>query len=74
MSLMKFRAFNKIRKEVKEQKVKEASAAAFKQAFLENLSKYGATDASQLDDEQLAEFLETMKTYKIKNQTNEGNS
>ena len=65
MSLMKFRAFNKIRKEVKEQKIREASANSFKTAFLETLSKYGATDASELDDMQLAEFLEAMKSYKI---------
>lgn len=64
MSMMKFRAFNKIRKEVKEQKLREASAEAFKKAFLENLSKYGAKDASELNDEQLTEFLETMKQYK----------
>ena len=64
MSLMKFRAFNKVRKEVTEQKLKEKSASAFKKVFLENLSKYGATDASELTDEQLVEFLETMKTYK----------
>jgi len=64
MSLMKFRAFNKIRTEVKEQRLREASAEAFKKAFLENLSKYGAKDASELNDEQLAEFLETMKQYK----------
>jgi hypothetical protein len=66
MSLMKFRAFNKIRSDVKEQKLREANANGFKQAFLENLSKYGASDASELDDEQLAEFLEAMKMYKIK--------
>jgi hypothetical protein len=64
MSMMKFRAFNKIRKEVKEQKLREASAEAFKKAFLENLSKYGAKDASELNAEQLTEFLETMKQYK----------
>jgi hypothetical protein len=73
MSLMKFRAFNKVRREIKEQKLKEKNAIEFKKAFLENLSKYGADDASQLDDMQLAEFLETMKNYK-KNQTNEKNS
>lgn len=67
MSLMKFRAFNKIRREVKEQKLREASAEAFKKAFLENLSRYGAKDASELNDEQLAEFLETMKQYKNNN-------
>jgi hypothetical protein len=67
MSLMKFRAFNKIRSEVKEQKLREANANGFKKAFLENLEKYGAADASELDEEQLAEFLEIMKSYKIKN-------
>ena len=61
---MKFRAFNKVRKEITEQKLKEKSATDFKKVFLENLSKYGAKDASELDEEQLAEFLETMKTYK----------
>jgi hypothetical protein len=66
MSLMKFRAFNKVRKEMTEQKLREKSATAFKKVFLENLSKYGATDASELDEEQLADFLETMKTYKNK--------
>ena len=71
MSLMKFRAFNKIRKEVKEQKFREANATKFKKAFLENLSKYGAKDASELDEEQLAEFLETMKNYKNNLNNNE---
>jgi len=71
MSLMKFRAFSKIRKEIKEQKLREANADKFKKAFLENLSKYGAKDASELSDEQLAEFLETMKTYKNKISNNE---
>ena len=66
MSLMKFRAFNKVRREIKEQRLRESSAEAFKKAFLENLSKYGAKDASELTEEQLAEFLETMKNYKNK--------
>ena len=64
MSLLKFKAYNKIRKEVKEQKLRESRAKAFNKAFTENLSKYGATDASDLDEDQLAEFLETMKQYK----------
>lgn len=64
MSLMKFRAFNKVRNEAKENKLKEKNAIAFKAAFSENLSKYGAKDASELDEDQLAEFLEIMKTYK----------
>lgn len=64
MALLKFKNFNKIRTEVKEQKLREASAEKFKRAFLENLQKYGAKDPSELNDEQLAEFLETMKNYK----------
>lgn len=67
MGLLKFKDYNKIRTEVKEQKLQEREAAKFKKAFMENLAKYEATDPSQLDDEQLAEFLETMKQYKIKN-------
>ena len=63
---MKFRAFNKVRREIKEQRLRESSAEAFKKAFLENLSKYGAKDASELTEEQLTEFLESMKNYKNK--------
>ena len=73
MSLMKFRAFNKIRKDVKEQKLREASAQEYKKNYLEKLSKYGVSDASELTEEQLIEFLDSMKTYKIKN-NNETNS
>ena len=64
MALLKFRNFNKIRSEAKEQKLREAAAEKFKKVFLENLSKYNAKDPSELNDEQLAEFLETMKNYK----------
>ena len=67
MGLLKFKDYNKIRTEVKVEKLKEQEATKFKKAFLENLAKYDANDPSQLDDEQLAEFLETMKKYKIKN-------
>lgn len=74
MSLMKFRAFNKVRKEIREQKTREAKAQEYKKIYLEKLSKYGASDASELTEEQLVEFLDSMKNYKIKNNTNEGNS
>jgi hypothetical protein len=67
MALLKFKSFNKIRKEVKEQKLREKSADSFKTKFLENLSKYGAKDPSELDDEQLTEFLESMKNYRNNN-------
>jgi hypothetical protein len=64
MALLKFKNFNKIRTEVKEQKLREASAEKFKKAFLENLQRFGAKDPSELNDDQLSEFLEIMKTYK----------
>lgn len=67
MALLKFRSFDKIRKEVKEQKIREKGATDFKSKFLENLSKYGAKDPSELNDEQLTEFLETMKNYRNNN-------
>lgn len=64
MALLKFRSFSKIRSDAKQQKLREAEAGKFKKVFLENLQKYGATDPSELNDEQLTEFLETMKTYR----------
>jgi|LakMenEpi03Aug12_release.lakeMendotaPanAssembly.Ray.scaffolds.fasta_scaffold3312543_2 hypothetical protein len=67
MGLLRFKDFNKMRVEVKEQKLKERESNKFKKAFLETLSKYGATDPSQLDEDQLSEFLEAMKTYKKNN-------
>lgn len=73
MGLLKFKDFNKMRAEIKEQKLKEKESTKFKKAFKENLARYEAEDPSQLDDEQLAEFLEAMKTYK-KNINNEKNS
>ena len=66
MGLLKFKDFNKMRAEIKEQKLKEKESSKFKKAFKENLSKFEAEDPSQLDDDQLAEFLETMKNYKKK--------
>lgn len=64
MALLKYRAFNKLRLEVKEQKVKEAAAAKYKKYYLDKLSEYGVKDASELDDDRLAEFLETLKSYR----------
>jgi hypothetical protein len=69
MALLKYRAFNKMLKEVKTQKELEKLAESFKKVYNERLSAYGVTDASQLDEEQLAEFLEGMKSYR-KKQTN----
>jgi len=66
MALLKFKDFDKNRREIKEQKLREKNANNFKKAFLENLSKYGVSDASELDEDQLSEFMETMKQYKIK--------
>lgn len=66
MALLKFKDFDKTRREVKEQKLRERQSNQFKKAFLENLGKYGVSDASELEEEQLAEFMETMKQYKIK--------
>jgi hypothetical protein len=71
MALLKYRAFNKMLKEVKTQKELEKLAESFKKVYNERLSAYGVTDASQLDEEQLAEFLEGMKSYKKNKQTNE---
>lgn len=67
MALLKFKDFDRNRREVKEQKLRERQANQFKKAFLENLERYGVKDASELDEDQLAEFMETMKKYKIKN-------
>jgi len=69
MALLKFRAFTKMLKEVKTQKASESKATEYKKAYLEKLSGYGVKDASELDDEKLSEFLESMKAYRNK-QTN----
>ena len=66
MPLLKFRAFSKMLKEVKTDKDLSNKAEAYKKVYLERLSTYGVTDASHLDDEQLTEFLEGMKTYRKK--------
>jgi hypothetical protein len=70
MALLKFRAFDKMRREVKEQKVKETEANKYKKFYLETLQHYSVSDASELDDERLAEFLDIIKNYR-KNNINE---
>ena len=69
MALLKYRAFDKMRREVKEQKLKETEANRYKKFYLETLQNYGATDASELDDERLAEFLDIIKNYRKNNIT-----
>lgn len=64
MALLKYKTFSKLRTEAKEQKLRENASKQFKKIFNENLSKYGAKDPSELDEEQLTEFLEIMKSYK----------
>jgi hypothetical protein len=64
MALLKFKAFSKSLKEEKIQKDLEK-----KKVYLEKLQSYGVTDAAHLDDMQLEEFLEDMKTYRQKPKT-----
>lgn len=66
MALLKFRAFNRMLKEVKSQKALEKKAEEYKKVYLERLSAYGVKDASELDDNQLSEFLDGMKSYRKK--------
>jgi hypothetical protein len=51
-------------KEVKLQKESEKKAEEYKKVYLERLTAYGAKDASELNDEQLTEFLDGMKSYR----------
>ena len=69
MALLKYRTFDKMRREVKEQKIKETEANRFKKFYLETLQNYGVSDASELDDERLAEFLDVVKNYRKNNIT-----
>jgi len=68
MALLKYRAFNKMLKEIKSEKESQSKAEEYKNVYLERLNSYGAKDASELTDEQLSEFLEGMKTYRKKQQ------
>jgi hypothetical protein len=69
MALLKFRTFEKLRREVKEQKIKESEANRYKKFYLETLQKYGVSDASELDDDRLSEFLDVVKNYRKNNIT-----
>lgn len=69
MALLKFKAFSKSLKEEKIQKELENKATEYKKVYLEKLQSYGVTDAAYLDDMQLEEFLEDMKTYRQKPKT-----
>lgn len=64
MAILKFKDFKTVRNEAKLQKLKEKASNAFKKAYYEKLQEYGASDASELNDEQLSEFLEKLKTYR----------
>lgn len=66
MALLKYRAFNKMLKEVKAERELQTKAEAYKKVYTERLAAYGVSDASQLDEEQLSEFLEGMKSYRKK--------
>jgi hypothetical protein len=66
MALLKFKAFSKSLKEEKIQKELDKKASDYKKIYLEKLQTYGVTDASHLNDDQLEEFLESMKSYRNK--------
>jgi hypothetical protein len=66
MALLKFKAFSKSLKEEKIQKELDKKASDYKKIYLEKLQTYGVTDASHLNDDQLEEFLENMKSYRNK--------
>lgn len=68
MALLKFKAFNKMLSEVKAQKIKENASKEYKKIYTEKLTAYGVSDASELTEEQLSEFLENLKNYRNKKQ------
>lgn len=72
MALLKFRAFSKMISEVKAEKAKQKAANEYKKAYMLKLSEYGVSDASELNDEQLSEFLDKMKSYRQKNNIPDG--
>lgn len=67
MALLKFKQFSKMLGEVKSQKAKAKAANEYKKAYNEKLLTYGVSDASELDEDKLTEFLEGMKSYRQKN-------
>jgi hypothetical protein len=67
MALLKYKAFSKMLGEIKAEKAKQKAANEYKKAYLERLQTYGVSDASELDEEKLTEFLDGMKLYRQKN-------
>jgi hypothetical protein len=67
MALLKFKQFSKMLGEVKAEKSKQKAANEYKKAYMEKLQTYGVSDASELDEDKLTEFLEGMKSYRQKN-------
>lgn len=67
MSLLRFKAFSKMLSEYKIESARKKAAEEYKKVYMERLQNYGVSDASELDEEKLSEFLEGMKTYR-KNQ------
>jgi hypothetical protein len=65
MALLKFRAFNKMLKEIKAQKSNQKKLQEYNKIYSEKLKSYNVENPSELSDEQLAEFLESMKTYRL---------
>jgi hypothetical protein len=70
MPLLRYKAFDRLRREVKEKKLKENEANRYKKFYLEILQQYGVSDASELPDDKLSEFLDSIKNYR-KNNINE---
>jgi len=64
MALLKFKAFNKNRKAVKEQKDKDASAKKYLKFYTEALGKYEAIDPAELSLEQSEEFWNSIREYR----------
>jgi hypothetical protein len=72
MALLKYKQFSKMLGEIKSQKTKQKAANEYKKAYMEKLQTYGVSDASELDEDNLTEFLDGMKSYRQKNNiTNE---
>ena len=64
MAILKFKQFRNVRNETKATKLKEKASKAFKEAYYSKLESLGAKDASELNDEQLTQFLDELKTYR----------
>jgi hypothetical protein len=67
MALLKFKQFRNVRNEAIAIKLKEKASKAFKEAYYAKLEGFGAKDASELTEEQLAQFLDELKTYRNSN-------